>query len=387
MIEIAGAAAESLIPMLMSGSLYFHIPFCTKKCSYCHFYVIPDKDPFKKMLMRGFKQEWDRWFPEIKDKKIVSVYFGGGTPALIGPDAIAEILSWVKVDRGVEVTLEANPENINRQLMQEFSQAGVNRVSIGIQTFDNALLKKLGRIHDAGKGVEAVHATAEAGIGNISIDLMYDLPLQTIGAWENTLQQACELPITHLSLYNLTIEPHTVFFKYRESIQKQLPEEDVSLEMYKMAIKRLAGCGLQQYEISAFAKNDAYSRHNVGYWTARPFLGFGPSAFSYWQGKRFRNVANLNRYCQALDIEESPVDFEEQLDPDASRRELLVIELRLLKGICVEDFQVKHGLLEKKTLEKLTELLSQGLLQQLDDRVALSSIGILFYDTIASELI
>lgn len=368
-------------------SLYFHIPFCTKKCDYCHFYVLPDKDPFKKQLMQGFRLEWARWLAGIQGKNVVSVYFGGGTPALIGAEAIAEILSWIPLTNNAEITLEANPENVSPELMRAYAQAGINRISIGIQTFDQILLKKLGRIHSAKKGIEAVEATQASGIENISIDLMYDLPGQSLEAWRNTLKVARELPITHLSLYNLTIEPHTVFFKYRDAIQKQIPDEQVSLSMYESAIEMLNDAGLKQYEISAFARNNAFALHNTGYWTARPFLGFGPSAFSYWEGKRFRNVANLNKYCQALEKGESPIDFEEKLDAISSRRELLVIQLRLLEGLNLTNFQNSHGSLDEETLKNLEELTKNSYIEHQNGIFKLTKHGILFYDELASQLI
>ena len=382
--------------MLMSGShsvsLYFHIPFCTQKCAYCHFYVIPDKDPFKIQLMEGFKAEWQQWLPALQGKQVATIYFGGGTPALIGAPAIAEILSWIKAalpfdSPNPEITIEANPENITREMMAAYAVAGINRVSIGVQTLDDKILTVLERIHNAQSAIDAIHLTADAGIKNISIDLMYDLPGQTLGIWQETLETARQLPITHLSLYNLTIEPHTGFFKHQEKIRKQLPNPEASLEMYEMAVSMLDEQGLKQYEISAFAKNQCVSRHNVGYWTGRPFLGFGPSAFSYWEGKRFRNVANLSKYCKALAQGRSPVDFSEELDPDAHRREMLAIQLRLKAGVDLAEFQVRYGKLEKITLDTLKYLEGQGLLQESGGTVCLTKRGILFYDSVATELI
>src|SRR5690606_28580781 len=155
------------------------------------------------------------------------------------------------------------------------------------------------------------------GINNITIDLMYDLPGQNLEQWQKTLNAATKLPITHLSLYNLTFEPHTVFYKFRETLQSKVPHPETSKEMYVNAINALEKCGLKQYEISAFAKSGYKSRHNSGYWKGHPFLGFGPSAFSYWDQKRFRNVANLSHYNRALNQNKDPVDFEELLSPDA----------------------------------------------------------------------
>jgi oxygen-independent coproporphyrinogen III oxidase len=371
-------------------SLYFHIPFCTKKCAYCHFFVLPDKDPFKQQLMQGLYLEWQRWLPALLGKKIVSIYFGGGTPALIGAEAIEKILGWVKTSfdcTNAEITLEANPENINPALMKAYANAGINRVSIGVQTLDTQLLEVLQRIHDPKKALDAIQLTYDAGISNISIDLMYDLPGQTIASWQRTLEEARKQPITHLSLYNLTIEPHTVFFKYRETLQRQLPDAEASLHMYEMAIDMLNEFELKQYEISAFAKNDFFSRHNVGYWTGRPFIGFGPSAFSYWEGRRFRNVANLNRYCKNLESGTSPIDFDELLDLEARKRELLVVQLRLIAGVNLDSFQKIHGQLDLQTQGAIQQLQADGLLKFEDGYLKMTRKGVLFYDTVAAELV
>lgn len=375
-----------------SISLYFHIPFCTKKCAYCHFYVLPDKDPLKIQLMEGLRLEWEKRLPLLRGKNILTIYFGGGTPFLLGPPRIAEILDWIALDlhcdlQTVEITLEANPENISLELMQDYAQAGINRVSIGIQTLDEAILKALGRLHSPKTALNGVYTTAQAGIANISIDLMYDLPLQTKAIWKDTLDQIAELPIAHLSLYNLTIEPHTLFFKNQNQIRSQLPDEQASLEMYEAAVEKLEEKGLKQYEISAFAKGGAYSKHNTGYWKGRPFLGFGPSAFSYWEGKRLRNSANLSQYSKALKGGLLPVDFEERLAEEERKNELLAINLRLTEGVHLEEFQDKHGKLSQNTLENIKKLHNSGLISLDDEIVKLTKRGILFYDTVAVELI
>ncbi len=399
MIEIAGEEAASLIPMLTIGnyqqnaiSLYFHVPFCKKKCDYCHFYVIPDKAPFKALLMEGFVWEWERWADKIQGKNLVSIYFGGGTPSLLGPHLILDILDLVNKtlpfdNQSIEITLEANPETFDAALIKAYADAGINRLSIGIQTLDNQLLQILGREHDAKVAWDAVITAYDAGIRNLSIDLMYDLPKQTLKSWEDTLKQASTLPITHLSLYNLTIEPHTVFFKYKNSLEKMLPNEEQSLRMHEKAIEVLERAGIAQYEISAFAKNGLYSRHNVGYWIGRPFLGFGPSAFSYFNHQRFRNIAHLHRYHAKLKSKESPIDFEETLDENARIRELLVIRLRLLEGVDLAAFEEHFGKLSSSIHEDLLRCHELGLISIEGNLVKLSSKGRLFYDTLAEEVI
>ena len=360
-------------------SLYFHIPFCKRKCDYCHFYVIPEDENAKELLLKGFQSELALYEPILRNKRVVSLYFGGGTPSLFGParieNAIKLVGSYCNLLPDAEITLEANPENITPDLMQSYAQAGINRVSMGIQTLDRELLILLGRLHDPEIALKAVHTTFEAGIRNISIDLMYDLPRQTLDHWESTLTKVQSLPIQHLSLYNLTIEPHTLFFKKQAELRPLLPNEESSLAMYLMAIEKLETAGLKQYEISAFAKPGAESRHNTGYWIGRSFLGFGPSAYSYWEGKRFRNIAHLNKYSQFLQEGKLPIDFEEKLDPEAHRRELFVIQLRLRQGVSLDSFTQVHGPLDQETLKTLNRLTDENFLLQENGRIKLSQRG------------
>jgi oxygen-independent coproporphyrinogen-3 oxidase len=233
-------------------SLYFHIPFCTKKCNYCHFYVLPDQEPLKNQLLIALKLEWKRMLPLLINKCIISIYFGGGTPSLFSPDRIQAVLETIHQDlpfdySTTEITLEVNPENGYFSLMRAYAQAGINRVSIGIQTLDQELLHLLGRLHSPSLAKRSVLETYEAGITNLSIDLMYDLPRQSLKHWETTLQEIGTLPLSHLSLYNLTIEPFTVFFKKQNFVRPLLPDEETSLAMYNAAIEYLTSFGLEQY--------------------------------------------------------------------------------------------------------------------------------------------
>lgn len=285
------------------------------------------------------------------------------------------------------MTLEVNPENVTIDLMRAYREAGINRVSIGVQTLDAHLLQLLGRLHHPDVALRAIEATYLANIRNISIDLMYDLPQQTLSHWTETLTIIQDLPINHLSLYNLTIEPHTVFFKKQAALRPTLPNEETSLQMYEKAIESLENQGLRRYEISAFAQPGFESRHNTGYWTGRSFLGLGPSAFSYWEGKRFRNVAHLGKYCHALKLGQFPRDFEEELDVIAHRRELFVIRLRLQEGIDLEQFSQRHGMLDSETIKTIHRLADDQFLRFHQGRIQLTHKGVLFYDHIAVELI
>lgn len=357
-------------------SLYLHLPFCTRKCGYCHFYVIPDREELKQRFTEGLQIEWERQKPLLKGRSLVSVYFGGGTPALLGPERIGQILEWISPP-ACEITLEANPENISIDQIRRFAEVGINRLSIGLQATQTPLLHTLGRLHTGESALESVWAAFAGGICNLSVDLMYDLPGQSLADWGATLDRVVDLPITHLSLYNLAIESHTSFDKRRAEIERQMPTEEQSVRMLEMAVERLSRAGLERYEISAFAKPNYLSRHNLGYWLGRPFLGLGPSAFSDWEGRRFRNVANLNRWWRALKEGETTVDFEEKLEPEARARELLAIGLRVLEGVEMPDH----------SQEAIGELIRQDLLHQAGSRLRLTERGRLFYDSVATTLI
>jgi oxygen-independent coproporphyrinogen-3 oxidase len=371
-----------MIPMPMSGkkpiSLYFHIPFCTRKCPYCHFYVIPNNPKHREELLEGLLLEWEQVRGKLEGFEIVSIYFGGGTPTLFGVEPIARLLREIPSTTDCEITIEANPEDVTPALMEGYKKAGINRVSIGVQSLQDDSLQILERTHNSNKAIQAIHDTHQAGITNISIDLMYELPDQTTDSFEKTLSRLETLPITHLSLYNLTIEPHTAFYKRT----LKLPSDQDNFAMLNMAVERLEKIGLKRYEISAFARPGCESRHNVGYWTARPFFGLGPSAFSYFNGKRFRNCANINKYYQALKEGKSPVDFEEALPYPQNVQELLAVELRLLRGVNLNRFSLPD---ETKTV--LHQLVKEDYLYLKSDQLDLTEKGLLFYDTIASEII
>lgn len=309
------------------------------------------------------------------NKNIVSIYFGGGTPSLFvhGIQKILEKIS-AHFSLDCEITIEVNPEDATLELFEKLLEMKINRVSLGVQSLDDRSLQTLERIHSAKKAEDAIFQASRAGFKNISIDLMYDLPDQTESSWMYSLSKLAHLPIQHLSLYNLTVEPHTSFYKRRDALK--FPSEETSLRFLERAVVTLESIGLKRYEISAFGKP---SIHNVGYWTGRPFLGFGPSAFSFWNDERFRNCSNLQRYTRALKEVKSPVDFREKLPYPQNLREKIAVQLRLLDGI---DANLPSEIL--KTLEPLVD---QNFLVKKNGRIFLSEKGILFHDTVASQIV
>lgn len=377
----------SKIPMPINGkreiSLYIHIPFCKKKCPYCHFYVIPNRQLHREIYLKSLQRELELRFSLFKDCSIVSIYFGGGTPSLF-PAAVKLVMTFleeekISISKDYECTFETNPEDITPSLIQEIKGYGINRVSMGVQSLSNELLTILGRGHEKEASIRAVETVYEGGIQNISIDLMYDLPKQTLHSFEETLQEIEHLPITHLSLYNLTFEPHTVFYKRKKELLPLTPNPDTSYQMLQTAVSRLISFGFERYEISAFMKKGLYSRHNTGYWTGRPFLGFGPSAFSYWEGRRFQNTPHLLRYANALEQNQDPVHFSETLPEEEKQKELFSIGLRLLQGVELSNYNPSL----KKSVDTLKK---EGYLKEENEKAFLTEKGILFHDTVAEMI-
>jgi oxygen-independent coproporphyrinogen III oxidase len=369
-------------------SLYFHVPFCSKKCPYCHFYVTTSKKEAQKRYIEALLKEWKQKLPLLQGRVIYSIYFGGGTPSQLDPTLFSPLFeaifnSSLIFHPNLEVTFEANPEDLSLTYLKTLKQLPVNRLSMGVQSFHDDTLKVLDRQHNAKTALDAIHFAHDVGFSNISIDLMYDLPHQTIASWSSTLKTLKNLPITHLSLYNLTIEPQTVFYKKRKILEPFIPDESKSLHLLNTAVETFEELGLSRYEISAFAKPGLHSKHNTGYWLGREFLGLGPSAFSYFQKKRFRNICDLNKYISYSHEEKTTTDFEEKLEEEASIRELLAIHLRLKEGVDLSYFPS----FSKELVKEISKLQEDGLLQKEQNNLSLTTKGFLFYDTVAEALI
>ena len=283
--------------------IYIHVPFCRSKCQYCDFYSLSTKDD---KLMDGYL---DAICAHIKEAgalapayKVDTIYFGGGTPSFFGAEGMATILTAVRrsfdVDNNAEITFEANPDSVTDKLLKRLRAEGFNRVSLGIQTDDDELLRKLGRPHTFENAVSAYHRIRKAGFRNVSVDLMYGLPGQTIRAWRETLEHVLTLNPEHISCYGLKVEEGTPLYEYRD--YAKLPDDDAQADMYLAAIEMLKAYGYRQYEISNFARKGLYSKHNMKYWTGGEYLGFGPSASSDFAGKRFTLCRSVQEYISGI---------------------------------------------------------------------------------------
>ena len=276
--------------------IYIHVPFCRSKCQYCDFYSLTAKDD---KLMDGYL---NAVMAHIKETgalapgyKVDTIYFGGGTPSVFGADGLAPLLSAIRrnfdVDNNAEITFEANPDSVSDSLLKRLRAEGFNRVSLGIQCADDEILKKIGRPHNFEQARSAVQRIRKAGFKNLSVDLMYGLPNQTMAGWRNTLESVLNLNPEHISCYGLKVEEGTPLYDYKDFCN--LPSDDDQADMYLAACEMLRSYGFRQYEISNFARKGLYSRHNMKYWTGGEYLGFGPNASSDFAGKRFTIVRDL----------------------------------------------------------------------------------------------
>ena len=322
--------------------IYVHVPFCRSKCQYCDFYSLTEKHD---KLIDGYL---DATINHIKEAgalapnyKVDTVYFGGGTPSFFGADGLATILTAIRrnfdVDASAEITFEANPDSISDALLKRLRAEGFNRVSLGIQSDDDTILEKLGRPHNFAQAVQAYHRIRKAGFKNVSVDLMYGLPGQTMKMWRETLDNILDLNPEHISCYGLKVEEGTPLYDVREF--SNLPDDDLQADMYLAAVEKLCSAGFRQYEISNFARKGLYSRHNMKYWTGGEYLGFGPSASSDFAGKRFTLARDLHGYIKG--IKEGGEVMEDVQDIPLRERagEYLMLRLRTSTGIQADEYE------------------------------------------------
>ncbi len=303
--------------------LYIHVPFCVKKCPYCDFYSLP----FSESRAEEYKNAVVRNLSRYNSEQFDTVYFGGGTPALMYRQ-IAEIMNSVNCTKTAEITAECNPETADENILRELKNSGINRLSFGVQSLDNTELNALGRKHSAEYAKAAIMLARKTGFENISADIMLGILNQTKGSLVKTIDELCELPITHVSAYLLKIEENTVFGKRYAEIADKMPNEDLQAELYLTAVEALEKHGFHQYEISNFARSGFESRHNLKYWRAEEYVGIGPSAHSYYKGKRFAVPKRLNKFLKTeFQTEEITEEF-----PDREE-ERIMLGLRLSEGI------------------------------------------------------
>ena len=371
--------------------IYIHIPFCRSKCQYCDFYSLTTKDD---KLLDSFIQAMTAHIKEAgalaPKHRVDTVYFGGGTPTFFGADGMATILAAVRkhfdVANDAEITFEANPDSVSDKLLRRLRAEGFNRVSLGVQCDDDEILKKLGRPHNYPQAVTAVDRIRKAGFKNLSIDLMYGLPGQTLEAWKNTLQRVLALNPEHMSCYGLKVEERTPLYAYKDLCG--IPNDDTQADMYLAAVEILRSKGYRQYEISNFAKKGQISRHNMKYWQGGEYLGFGPDASSDFAGKRFTFVRDLMGYIDGVKGKGEIITEMQEIPFRERAGEYLMTRLRTVSGIFAEEYEKKF-LLPFAPLEKELEKCAANSLASKapDGRWYLTPEGFLVSNSIISDLL
>lgn len=367
--------------------LYLHIPFCKSKCLYCDFCSLPH--PTEEILHRytdALCQDLTAWSDHCRDYVIDTVYFGGGTPTLLPPQLLEQILSTVQrlyhVDSTAEITAECNPATGSTDSFRQMRRAGFNRLSLGVQSVHPIELRSLGRLHSFDGVCRTWEDARAAGFDNLSADLMSGIPHQTPQSWLETLKKICELDPTHISAYGLIIEDGTPFSKCESTLS--LPDEDAAEQMYFDGINDLAARGWKQYEISNFAKPGYESRHNLKYWNCDEFLGLGPAAYSDFNGARFGNSRDVDAYIAGksiLEERELPTPYERE-------NEYVMLRMRLCDGIDAAAFEARFGTsFEMRFGHALSRYVNGGFVKKTQHGYAFTPRGMYVSNTILSDIL
>lgn len=369
----------------MSLGLYLHLPFCATHCTYCPFAISTDlsqQNAYTDALLREIGASGQGGRP-AGGGRIDTLYLGGGTPSRTAHDNLARIFGAVhrsfSVDAGAEVTMEANPEDVTPERVALWRGLGVNRISVGVQSFRDEELAAIGRIHDGARAIDALRVVAARG-ARTNLDLILGLPQQTADSYRASLDTAIALGAGHLSLYMLDLDERTPLQVQAARGRVALPDDDLVADLYLETIETLRRAGLQQYEISNFARPGEESRHNLRYWRRQEYLGFGLGAHSFAGRERFANTRDIRRY---IELAPDARDFSEVLGEGEERRETIFLQLRQTSGMCYEDLAALRG---REGIEWIERGLQEGWLLQKDDRVAFTGSGFLRSNDFISQL-
>lgn len=382
--------------MLNELGIYIHIPFCKQKCYYCDFVSYSNKCSEVKEYIESLKKEIEEF--DFSNYKVTSIYIGGGTPSYIDSIYIVEILSELKEKlkcnliefKDIEITIEVNPGTVDTKKLNDYKKSGINRLSIGLQSTKNDILKKIGRIHTYQEFLEIYKLARETGFKNINIDLMIGIPGQKIGDLKNTLQDIIKLEPEHISVYSLIIEENTPIEKMLENGEIKLPDEDLERNMYWYVKNTLELNGYNHYEISNFAKLGKESRHNLNCWNQEEYIGFGVAAHSYLNGIRFSNTINVEEYIQHIENnrKEENIQIEESQSLEDKKNEFMMLGFRKIQGVDIARFKEKF--IDNPIFlyrEKLNKLVEEGLIEVELNHIKLTNKGIDLANLVFEEFV
>lgn len=373
--------------------LYVHIPFCVKKCAYCDFLSWNADTDVRQKYVETLIREIQLTGERYQDYRVITIFFGGGTPSILSAEQIETIFCALRenfqIEENAEITIEANPGTVTKEKAKAWKRAGINRVSIGLQSVENSELKMLGRIHTYEEFLETYQLLREEGFSNLNVDLISAIPGQSVESWERTLRVAAELSPEHISAYSLIVEEGTPFYEWYGEENKEtvdhsggterppLPDEESERRIYEETEEILKEYGYFRYEISNYAKEGYECRHNIGYWRRAEYLGLGLGASSLMENRRFQNCSDYEAYQNAVQTGALLYMEEERLTTEDEMEEFMFLGLRMAAGICRSDFQKKFGkTVEEVYGEVILTLEKQGLLNCEEDRIFLTARGV-----------
>ena len=357
--------------------LYIHIPFCRSKCLYCDFNSYANREGDAPGYVAALLQELSVY--QGKYNFIYkTVFIGGGTPTVINCSLIGDLMEKLapRIKAGAEITMESNPGTVTFESLKYYRSLGINRLSIGLQAWQEGLLRGLGRIHSLEDFLYAYNCARKSGFDNISADLMFALPNQTLSMWKETVENVCSLGVEHVSCYSLMLEEGTKLCEMYKEGKVQLPDEELDREMYKSAVDILASHGYSQYEISNFARKDMECKHNLIYWKNEEYLGVGAGSHSKLEGIRFWNHRDIDRYNSLIMQGKVPVEGQEESSRDEDIWETIFLALRLNDGLDLPGFEIKYGVdFQSRYASTLNKLMAQGLVFIESERLKLTDRG------------
>lgn len=366
--------------------IYIHIPFCKSKCQYCDFNSYDDRNYLIDSYIDCVQDEIDMLYPKLKNRNITSVFLGGGTPSYLKAHLIRDVLSHLSINKETEVTIEVNPGTVDDDKLQSYRKMGINRISFGVQSLNNQLLRLMGRVHTCETALNNIRLAKDAGFTNISADLMMGYPLQTFEIYEETLHEMIELELPHLSCYSLKVEENTPLDRMIKRRMLPEPKDELDRKMYHFTERILKENGIFQYEISNYAKKGFECSHNMGYWELDEYLGIGLSAHSYFEKRRFRNTDSITDYIKLIKDKRIERFDEELIDREESMKEFIILGLRLNKGIDMKKFNEIYEADFRKTYEMpLEKCIKNQYVTVKGDVVSLTGLGKDFANTVFTE--
>lgn len=360
--------------------LYVHIPFCERKCNYCDFYSLVKTNELENRYVDALLFEIKSYKDRCRDFEVDTVFIGGGTPSYLRPENIKLIMQEINntflISNDCEITIEANPNSIDKNKALQYKSCGINRISLGIQSLDDNILKSIGRLHDSEEALKAIRAIKEAGISNINADIMFGIPSQNVENIINSLSKIIAEDVKHISFYSLKLEEGTPMFLMEEKGLIKTLDDDIERKMYYAGREYMENNGYTQYEISNFSKENYECRHNIKYWTGGEYIGFGPFAHSCFENKRYNNISDINIYCENFNNPQKYRQLNEVLNKESKIFEYIMLGLRMNKGISIDDFNKKFETNFLETYKnQINKLLNNNLIILDKNTVKLSKRG------------